>query len=69
MYSPKIPERFIPVLYRHAKQRGIPMTIMVAEALDQYLAAEARGATSVEADGYVLTDQGRRLLSQQRRAA
>ena len=48
MYSPKIPERLIPVLYRLAQARGKPMTRLVAEALDTYLAAQA---ASEEHDG------------------
>jgi hypothetical protein len=38
MYSPKIPERLIPALYRLARSRGQPMTKIVAEALEAYLA-------------------------------
>ncbi len=37
MYSPKIKEEFIPVLYKIAKARGMPMTHIVREALDEYL--------------------------------
>ena len=37
MYSPKIKEEFIPVLYKIAKARGLPMTHIVREALDEYL--------------------------------
>jgi predicted DNA-binding protein len=40
MYSPKIPERLIPALYRLARARGKPMTTIVAEALEAYLASE-----------------------------
>jgi hypothetical protein len=40
MYSPKIPERFIPVLYTLARSRSRPMTHLVAEAVQQYLEAE-----------------------------
>jgi len=40
MYSPKIPERLIPALYRLARSRGRPMTAIVAEALDAYLAGQ-----------------------------
>jgi hypothetical protein len=39
MYSPKIPDRLIPALYRLARARGKPMTKIVAEALDAYLAS------------------------------
>jgi hypothetical protein len=37
MYSPKIKEEYIPIIYRIAKDRGIPMTHIVREALDEYL--------------------------------
>ena len=40
MYSPKIPERLIPTLYRTARSRGLPMTHLVAEILDAYLATQ-----------------------------
>lgn len=40
MYSPKIKERHIPILYRLAKSQGIPMTHVVdkiiTEALKHY---------------------------------
>ena len=37
MYSPKIAEDLIPVLYRQAKTRGIPMTRLVDEILRRAL--------------------------------
>jgi len=37
MYSPKIKEEFIPILYKIAKARGIPMTHIVREAMEAYL--------------------------------
>jgi hypothetical protein len=40
MYSPKIPERFIPALYRLARDRGEPMTRLVAEAVERLLVSE-----------------------------
>jgi len=40
MYSPKIPERLIPELYRLGRARGRPMTQLVAEAIERYLASE-----------------------------
>lgn len=46
MYSPKIPERFIPILYRLGRERGRPMTHLVAEAIERYLAETA----SIEID-------------------
>lgn len=36
----KITERLIPALYRLARARGKPMTKIVAEALDAYLASQ-----------------------------
>ena len=38
MYSPKISEELIPVLYRLAKERKIHMTELVNEILGDYLA-------------------------------
>lgn len=43
MYSPKIPERLIPGVYRMARLQRRPMTHLVAEALERYL--EAEGST------------------------
>ncbi len=40
MYSPKVPERLIPILYRLGRQRGRPMTHLVAEAVERYLEDE-----------------------------
>jgi hypothetical protein len=40
MYSPRIPERLIPPLYRLGQARGRPMTHLVADAVERYLAAE-----------------------------
>ena len=40
MYSPKIPERLIPILYRLGRERRRPMTQLVAEAVERYLADE-----------------------------
>ena len=36
MYSPKVREKYVPVLYRLGRRRGVPMTRLVAEALDAY---------------------------------
>ena len=41
MYSPKIPERFIHSLYLLGRAQGRPMTHLVAEAVERYLASEA----------------------------
>lgn len=71
MYSPKIPERFIGQIYRNAKERGIPMTVVVAEALDAYLAAEESLSRTPAAasSAYALTEQGHRFLRSQHKAA
>jgi len=37
MYSPKIKENYIFMLYKIAKARGMPMTHIVREAFDDYL--------------------------------
>ena len=37
MYSPKIKADYIPILYQIAQARGIPMTQIVREALEEYL--------------------------------
>jgi hypothetical protein len=40
MYSPKIPERYIPTLHHLARLRGQHMTAVVAEAIAQYVARQ-----------------------------
>ena len=40
MYSPRIDERLIPVLYHLARARRTPMTALVAEAVQDYLARQ-----------------------------
>ena len=37
MYSPKVREKYVPVLYRMGQRRGVPMTRLIEEALDSYL--------------------------------
>lgn len=39
MYSPKIDEKHIPVLYQLGKQTKKPMTHLVNEAITEYIAA------------------------------
>ena len=41
MYSPKIAEDLIPVLYHTAKQQGVPMTTLVNRLLTEALARES----------------------------
>lgn len=38
MYSPKIREELIPIIYRVAKLKRVPMTCVVNEAVISYLA-------------------------------
>ena len=40
MYSPKVREEFVPVLYRLGQQRRVPITRLVEEALHDYLARQ-----------------------------
>ncbi|MCG3148186.1 MAG: hypothetical protein PCFJNLEI_01629 [Verrucomicrobiae bacterium] len=47
MYSPKIDEKLIPVLYRAAKARGIPMTTLVNRLLTEALVRETVPAPAV----------------------
>ena len=61
MYSPKIPERFIPVLYTLARSRRRPMTHLVAEAVQQYL--EAEGILPGDAHEGAKGDAGPRRLA------
>ena len=49
MYSPKIREDLIPELHKQAKARGIRMTILVNEIVEEYLKKEVendRGKTT-----------------------
>ncbi len=52
MYSPKIKEEFIPVLYKIARARGIPMTHIVREALDEYLNKPEIAATKTPSEDH-----------------
>jgi hypothetical protein len=40
MYSPKISDRFIPLLYRKAKQEGVPMTKLIDKIVEMFFAEE-----------------------------
>lgn len=46
MYSPKINEQHIPVLYHLGKRVKKPMTRLVNEAISQYLEREASNTMS-----------------------
>ena len=37
MYSPKISAKLIPILYRIAKEKRVPMTTLVDSIIDSYL--------------------------------
>jgi hypothetical protein len=41
VYSPKLPDTLIPVLYRLARRRGTRMTALVAEAVADYPSRQA----------------------------
>jgi hypothetical protein len=41
MYSPKIKEEFIPVLYQLSRRAGLPMTAYVNRIIGEALAGEA----------------------------
>lgn len=40
MYSPKVPEEYIPALYHLGKERQEPMTRLVARAIAEFLDRE-----------------------------
>jgi len=42
MYSPRIAEDLIPLLYRAAKAKRVPMTVLVSEMLRKALTNEKR---------------------------
>lgn len=49
MYSPKIPDRLIPALYWLARSRSQPMTRLVAEIVEAYLAAQDTAVRDADA--------------------
>ena len=49
MYSPRLPDRLTPPLYRQARAEGRPMTELAADAVERYL-LEA-GALEVDQAG------------------
>ena len=49
MYSPKISEELIPVLYHAAKAQGVPMTDLVNRLLTEALAKENLPQTARDA--------------------
>jgi len=49
VYSPKIAEKLIPVLYHAAKAQGVPMTILVNRLLTEALGKENLPQTARDA--------------------
>jgi len=45
MYSPKLREDLIQELYNHAKARGIRMTVLINEIVEEYLKKEVENDT------------------------
>jgi len=48
MYSPKIAPRLIPPLYHLGRSQHRPMTVLVAEAVELYLLAQALAGEPTE---------------------
>ena len=42
MYSPKIREDLIPKLYKHARIKGIRMTVLVNDIIESFLKTEGQ---------------------------
>ena len=61
MYSPKIKEDLIPVLYKLAKRQGKPMTRVVDSILRKHLMGKEKGKCLKKE--YESTDTLRKLLS------
>ena len=51
MYTPKISEKLIPILYRIAKERRVPMTTVVDSIIDSYLTKAEVGVIRDEKEG------------------
>ena len=49
MYSPKITEELIPILYQLARARGVPMTKLVDRIIREALVDEDRAQAAAEA--------------------
>ena len=52
MYSPKVREDLIPRLWHLARRRGVPMTALVAEAVEDYLIQYEGQDTDLETGGH-----------------
>ncbi len=56
MYSPRIREDLIPLVYQTAKQAGVPMTTWVNRLIENALAKEdVKTLTDAPRDGYNVT--------------
>ncbi|MCK5595208.1 hypothetical protein KAI19_03425 [bacterium] len=51
MYSPKIDERLVPSLYRIAKSRGVPMTMLVNQMLGRFIKREKNNYINQKGEG------------------
>ena len=51
MYTPKISEKLIPVLYRIAKEKRIPMTTLVDSIIESFLDRVEVGVIRDEKEG------------------
>ena len=56
MYSPKIKEELIPILYRIAKKKGIPMTNLVEQILNKALETEELSVVAEDARSSVFEE-------------
>ena len=63
MYSPKISEELIPVLYRSARAKGIPMTRLVNSLIREALADEylPKKVTESDADSAAPVESSRNV--------
>ncbi len=69
MYSPKIPEHLIPPLYWLARSRSQPMTRLIAEIVEAYLAAQDLAAQDLAAQDLAAQDLAAQDLAAQDLAA
>ena len=51
MYSPKISEKLVPILYRIAKEKRVPMTTLVDSIIDSYLTRDEVGVVRDKKEG------------------
>ncbi|MBC8181498.1 hypothetical protein H8E88_10285 [candidate division KSB1 bacterium] len=51
MYSPKISAKLIPILYRIAKEKRVPMTTLVDSIIESYLDKVEVGIVRDEKEG------------------